>query len=104
MEGQIIVSTNELRTQANAVKAQLSKMRQSFEDLKSQMSGTQAYWIGEAGDAHRRMYTGKLEKIEEVLRRYTEQVRDLEIMAGVYEEAEAQALSAADSLPASTLD
>lgn len=104
MEGQIIVSTTELKAQANTVRARLSKMRQSFEDLKSLMSGTQAYWIGEAGDAHRQMYTGKLDKIEEVLRRYTEQVKDLEIMAGVYEEAEAQALSAADSLPASMLD
>lgn len=104
MEGQIIVSTNELKAQANTVRTRLSKMRQSFEDLKSLMSRTQAYWIGEAGDVHRRMYTDKLDKIEEVLNRYTEQVRDLEVMAGVYEEAEAQALSEADALPASMLD
>ena len=39
-----------------------------------------------------------------MLARYQEHVRDLQIMAGVYTEAEAKATSQAEALPASTLE
>ena len=39
-----------------------------------------------------------------MFKKYQEQVKDLEEMAGVYEAAEAAAANAANSLPASTLD
>lgn len=104
LQGQLLVAPERLQEQAGTVKTELGEMQGYFEDLERLMSGTAAYWIGEAGDAHRRLYVGKFQKIEEIIRRYREQVTDLEVMAGVYNEAEANAASIADTLPPSTLD
>ena len=97
LTGQIIVTTEQLRTQASTVRTDLRTMQ-------SQFNGSANYWIGEAGNAHRKQYTSRITRIEEMFKRYQEQVKDLEEMAGVYEAAEAAAANAANSLPASTLD
>lgn len=101
--GIITVTPEQLSSQSGIVRSKLGDMRSRFDELKSLISGTSEYWIGEAGDAHRQKYTARLEKIEEMFSRYTEQVTDLETMAGVYREAEQSAKNLADTLPASTL-
>ena len=103
IQGQLLVTPERLQEQAGIVRAELSEMQRYFEELERLMSGTAVYWIGDAGDTHRRLYTGKLQKIDEIIRRYREQVTDLEVMAGVYREAEAAAANFADTLPLSTL-
>lgn len=104
IQGQLLVAPEQLQEQAGTVRAELGEMRGYFEELERLMNGTAAYWIGDAGDAHRRLYTGKLQKIDEIIRRYQEQITDLEVMAGVYSKAEAAAANVADTLPPSTLD
>ena len=104
LTGTIIVSTDQLRTQAEVVRTEIGNMRTHFETLKGLIDGSASYWIGEGGDAHRKQYTGNLDWIEEMLKRYEEHVRDLEEMAGVYETAEQTAVFASDMLPASQLD
>lgn len=104
IQGQLLVTPERLQEQAGTVRAELSEMQGYFEELERLMNGTASYWIGEAGDAHRRLYTGKLQKIDEIIRRYQVQITDLEVMAGVYSEAEAAAANIADTLPLSTLD
>lgn len=104
IQGQILVTPERLQEQAGAVRTELGAMQGYFEELERLMNGTAAYWTGDAGDAHRRLYAGKLQKIEEIIRRYREQITDLEVMAGVYSEAEAAAVNIADMLPPSTLD
>lgn len=104
IQGQLLVTPEQLEAQAGTVRAELGKMREYFEALERLMDGTSGYWTGDAGDAHRRLYAGKLQKIDEILRRYQEQITDLEVMAGVYKEAETAAAMLADTLPPSTLD
>lgn len=104
LQGQILVTPERLEEQAGVVRAELGEMQDNFQELERLMSGTSAYWIGEAGDAHRKLYTEKLQKIDEIIRRYQEQITDLEVMAGVYSQAETAAANVADTLPPSTLD
>ena len=104
LTGQIIVTPEVLKTQAETVKTELAGMLDYFDELERLMNGTAAYWTGEAGDAHRRLYASKRAMIEEIVARYREQVTDLEVIAGVYEQTESAVASAADSLPLSTLD
>ena len=104
LTGQIIVTTEQLRTQAGVVRQELSSMQAQFDRTKGLIDGSSGYWIGEAGDAHRKQYTSKISSVEEMLKKYAEHVKDLEEMAGVYEAAEQAASNAADSLPMSLLD
>lgn len=104
LTGRIIVTTEQLRTQASAVRTQLRTMQSQFDKLKGLINGSANYWIGEAGNAHRKQYTSRITRVEEMFKKYQEQVKDLEEIAGVYESAEATAANAAESLPASTLD
>ncbi|MCD7887505.1 MAG: hypothetical protein LUG44_07805 [Clostridiales bacterium] len=97
------MDTSVLKTQADAVRTQLTAMQEQFETLRTVMSGTASYWTGEAAEAHRNAYTSQLDSIDAMLTRYEAYVTDLEIMAGVYETVEAAVQSAAESLPAVTL-
>ena len=102
--GTLTVDPEVLRAQSTTVESERRKMQSYFEDLKALIDGSSGYWTGEAGEAHRKLYQQRIGKVEEMLARYQEHVRDLQIMAGVYSEAEAQAAGAAEALPASTLD
>ena len=102
-KSRITVTPEELKAQSEVVRKRLGEMQAKFDELKALLSGTSSFWIGEAGDVHRELYTKRQAMIEEMFARYQEQVNDLQIMAGVYEEAETKATGAADSLPASTL-
>lgn len=101
--GQLTVTPEELDAQATAVEAKLSVMKELFEDVNTLVSGTESYWIGMAGDAHRESYHSRMDGIQEMLRRYEEHVRDLRRMAGVYQTAEKAATFVADTLPTSQL-
>ena len=81
MEGILKVRTEELTQQASTVRNQIGNMESGFDALKQLVDGTANFWIGEAGEHHRSQYQSKLEQIETILRRYREQVRDLEEMA-----------------------
>ena len=95
LEGQVIVTTEQMRNQSAEVKTLLNEMKNRFGRLEETIKGTSAYWSGEAGG---------INLVEEMLARYLEHVTDLEKMAGVYETAEAAAEQAGDALPMSTLD
>ena len=104
LTGQITVTTEQLRTQASVVRNELNKMEREFDQIRNLIDGSSSYWVGEAGDAHRKQYTIRISTVEEMFQRYREHIKDLEEMAGIYEAAEQVAREAADSLPASSLD
>lgn len=103
MEGTLKVRTEELTQQAGTVKTQIDRMESGFDALKRLVDGTTNFWIGEAGEHHRSQYQSKLEQIETILRRYREQVRDLEEMAGVYVDVEQLNEEISEALPTSEL-
>lgn len=99
MIGTLKVSPEEMQAAASELSGYVSTMNECFQQMKNTMSQTAVYWVGEAGDAHRQLYQDQVAKTEEIIARYTEHVRDLNTMAGVYSEAESQAQSKAEELP-----
>lgn len=104
LDGHIVVTTEQLRTQADSVEGELGRMESQFERIKGLINGSTSYWTGEAGDAHRKQYTVRIGTVEEMFRKYREHIKDLREMAGVYETAENTVKNAAESLPMSQLD
>lgn len=103
MIGTLKVSPEEMQAAASELSGYVSAMNDCFQDMKSIMQRSSSYWVGEAGDAHRELYQQQVEMTEQIVARYTEHVRDLNTMAGVYSEAEASAEAAAEELPQSIL-
>lgn len=93
------VSPEEMQAAASELSGYVSAMSESFQRMKNTMTQSATYWVGEAGDAHRQRYQDQVAAIEEIIARYTEHIVDLNAMAGVYSEAEAQAQAKAEELP-----
>ena len=103
MIGTLKVSPEEMQAAASELSGYVSTMNDCFREMKATMERSASYWVGEAGDAHRQMYQEQVAQTEEIIARYTEHVRDLNTMAGVYTEAELSAQMLADELPMSIL-
>ncbi|MCC8168719.1 MAG: WXG100 family type VII secretion target [Clostridiales bacterium] len=99
----LVVTPEALYTQAEAVAKRISSMQTQFDEIEAAVSGTSAYWVGDAGDAHRAAYEERLPEIEEIFKRLSEFVTDLEQIAGVYEETEKAVTEIAEDLPADVI-
>lgn len=97
--GVIKVTPEEMAAAASELSGYVSTMNECFQQMKITMQQSESYWVGEAGEAHRKLYQEQVASTEEIIARYNEHVRDLNTMAGVYSEAEAQATAKADELP-----
>lgn len=97
--GVIKVTPEEMAAAASELSGYISTMNECFQQMKNTMQQCESYWVGEAGNAHRNLYQEQVAATEETIARYQEHVRDLNTMAGVYSEAEAQATAKADELP-----
>jgi WXG100 family type VII secretion target len=101
--GTILVTTEELTAAAATLSTQLTKVQNCFEKMNATMSASASYWVGIAGDAHRKLYTDQKSAIAEILARYQEHISDLNEMAGVYSAAERDTEAQAEGLPELTL-
>lgn len=93
------VQTELLVQSAGNIQSHIRRLERSFQEMSNIITGTQRYWIGDAGEAHRNVFLQQQEKREEAIRRLMEQVTDLQKMAGVYVQAEQEAQETAASLP-----
>ena len=82
------VSTQAMRETADAIKGELSTLKQAFEKLDSIAKGTATYWQSDAADKYRALYASYKDKTAYITKRLDEQVQDLGVMAGVYEQTE----------------
>lgn len=99
MEGTLKVSPEELAAAASELSAYVSNMNECFSQMQKTMTQSVSYWVGEAGDAHRQLYEEQVEQTREIIARYTEHVRDLHEMTGIYTEAESTVLNRVEELP-----
>lgn len=93
------VSTSAMRATADTVKNQLNSIKASFDTLSSTVSRTIGYWESDAADHHRKTYASYKDRIAYAVDRINEQVNDLGVMAGVYDQAEASNAAATVGLP-----
>lgn len=88
-----------LNAKAGEVTTDIDKMTNDFEAAASIVARTKYYWIGEAGELHRKIYEDQKEDIADVLRRWREHPRDLQMIAQTYTAAEREVSAIAGSLP-----
>lgn len=85
---ELLVTPEVLNTKANEVENNVKNMRQRFETMKTLVEKSNSYWVGDAGDMHRKNYTDQVDKIEQILKRMSEHPADLRTIAQTYTTAE----------------
>ena len=94
----IKVTPETLVTKADEVLADVSLMKQNLDTLMQKIEGTKGYWIGEAGELNRKLFTDQKQEIETMMRRLNEHPNDLKTIAGKYTAIEKQVTVMANAL------
>lgn len=98
------VSTTQLRTKSEEVARLAKELQKCMDEMHQKITATNTYWIGDAGDMHRRMYEEQSEEIDEMLRRINEHPVDLISMADVYDGVEKEVTQIAQSLDGDVIE
>lgn len=88
-----------LTAKSTEVANKVNAMKNHFEDLKGFVDKTKSYWLGEAGDKHRKMYEDLLVDIEEILKRLSEHPVELVEIAQRYADVELKIQQEISALP-----
>ena len=88
-----------LQQKSQQIGAEVTKLRSLFASVQQAVEGTNAFWQGEAGDAHRNAYNSREEDFSMMLARLQEHVTDLNQIAGNYIQFEKQILEMEEALP-----
>lgn len=101
ISGEVVlkVTPEQLQTKAQTTRNHISQLKTVFDNIGNIMTRTQNYWIGEAGDLHRRLYTDETDQIQEMFARLSEHPADLEQIARTYLDVEAATENIAMELP-----
>lgn len=99
----LTVEPDVMVAKANAVQGRIREMQASFNALENTVNKTKNYWIGEAGDVHRELYTKQKSNIDEIFKRLAEDVTDLHRMAAEYSSTERQVTAIAEDLPSDVI-
>lgn len=97
-EVEVRVTPDALRTQAEEVRRLGNDMKQRFSALAETMARTRYYWLGDAGEHHRRLYEKQKQNVDRMLRRLLEHPDDLLAIAQNYEEGERANVAAVQML------
>ena len=93
VDPELLISRNaELQKKVNALSGQ-------FERMNSLMQNTEKYWLGEAGNYHRKMYTDSVTMEEQLLNELKEYARDIDQIAENYKTTEMKLVQEAECLP-----
>lgn len=84
----IVVDTNTIVAKANVVSSVISDLERTFDELQRVVNRTSSYWIGEAGNHHRKMFSDEKDNISFILVRLKEHPEDLKLMANNFETSE----------------
>ncbi len=101
---EIKVQTDVLDRKALEVTAKINQMERLFEGVQEMIRRTRYYWIGEAGDIHRKAFEDQRDSIEEMIDRLKEYPVDLRKIAGTYVEVENKQIQAIDGMPNDLID
>lgn len=100
----IKVEPEVLVEKSQEVSASIRKMASCFEDLERIINRTNYYWIGEAGDMHRRLYQEQKENVDEMMRRLKEHPQDLLTIAQNYVQTERAVEAVANQLSGNAIE
>lgn len=100
---ELLVTPEQLNVKAGEVEKYVANMRICFENMKTLVEKSSGYWVGEAGDRHRRNYDEQKDNIDIIVRRLSEHPKDLRAIAQRYTEVELKAQEIAVDLPGNVL-
>lgn len=86
------------------VSASIRKMASCFDDLERIVNRTSYYWIGEAGDMHRRLYQEQKDHVDEMMKRLKEHPADLLTIAQNYVQVEQTVETVANELSGDVIE
>mgnify|MGYP002070038466 CR=1 FL=1 len=92
------VTPDQLQQKARDVSSAVSKMKSDFNKLNTAINSTHSYWVGQAGDLHRKLYNDRVNEVNEILRLLERYPTDLMQMAGIYTKSENQNKAVAATL------
>ncbi len=95
----IKVTPQDLMTKAGEVETARKRLEGHFNEIKSIISRTNLYWLGEAGELHRKLYTDQQENIDSMFGRMQEHTTDLRAIAANYGAVEQEIENLALELP-----
>ncbi|MCR5526157.1 MAG: WXG100 family type VII secretion target [Lachnospiraceae bacterium] len=95
---QLKVTPETLEQRANEAASKITRLKNYFTEIDAAISKTSGYWLGEAGELHRKIYQEKKEEIDAIIARLERHPVNLMQMAGVYREAEADNVEASSPL------
>lgn len=98
-----LVTPEQLYTKAEQVSSEISSMKGRFDSMKSVIEKTSSYWIGDAGDHYREVYSEQEPSLEEMFARLSEHVTDLQTIAGQYVTTEKMVQNMTQALPADVI-
>lgn len=93
-----------LTQKSQEVSADIRKLCSCFDDLERIINRTNYYWIGEAGDVHRKMYREQKDLVDEILRRLKEYPADLLAISQNYTQAEQSVETIANELSGDVIE
>lgn len=85
---ELLVTPETLHQKATEVEARVKAMKTRFDNMKALVDKSSSYWVGEAGDMHRKNYADQVENIDQILRRLGEHPIDLRAIAQTYSDTE----------------
>lgn len=94
----IKVKTEVLVASALQTEKNISKLSQSFQIIEKAVKSSSSFWEGEGAAAFIEAYNKRTENINTAIRRFTEDVNDLQTIAGIYKQTEKEAKETAKSL------
>lgn len=100
---EVKVRPDVLITQAEEVRRLANDMKTKFAEMDATLRKTSGYWIGEAGDIHRKLYNDQKDDIDKMLRRLLEHPDDLLMISQNYSLAERSNVATSNSLPSDVI-
>ncbi|MDE6434730.1 MAG: WXG100 family type VII secretion target [Lachnospiraceae bacterium] len=93
------VTPDQLKKKSGEIKKEIKAIENDFTKVDEYVTGTKKYWEGEASDVHIKGYNKMKDDFKTIIKRLKEHPKDLETMAGVYEDTENSIKTAISGLP-----
>lgn len=96
---EIRVDPTELIGKSESVSESIRKMQDRLGELGNIIRRTEGYWIGEAGEQHRKMYFDQEAVQTEIMNRLSRHPKNLLMMAGIMKDADTRLSGVSRGLP-----
>lgn len=100
---EIIVNPSELKKKADEVSGYIKKINRKFLAIENKVMSSKQYWIGAAGEMHRKTYKEKSEQFIQTMKTLETHTTKLQQIAQGYEETEHTIVNEVKELPINIL-